>query len=131
MKIINNTINEIELKIYKLEPASGNLVYTTSVHIKDLADLVSLANGLLHNKPNGSYKIYKCQTTYGTILGYYTPAAITGHSPAEPVVYKVLSPKELGLIEDSLKNAIEYMTNDLGTTEEELLAYKGESTYVN
>lgn len=131
MKITNNTINHIELKIYKLEPASGNLVYTTSVYLKDLADVVSLANGLVHNKPNGYYKIYRCQTADGTLLGYYTPAAITGHNPAEPVVYLIPSEEEHSLIKDSLKNAIEYMADEFGTTEEELLAYKGEPTYAN
>lgn len=131
MKITSNTINQIELKIYKLEPDSGNLVYTTSIYLKDLADVVSLANGLVHSKPNGSYKIFKCQTADGTVLGYYTPAVITGYYPAEPVVYSILSPDELRLVEDSLKNAIEYMANEFGTTEEELLAYKGESIYAN
>lgn len=131
MKITKNTINQIELKIYKLEPASGNLVYITSIHLKDLADIVSLANGLVHNKPNGSYKIYKCQTADGTLLGYYTPAALTGHNPAEQVTYSVLDCEELSLVEDSLKNAIEYMAENLGITEEELLNYKGEPTYAN
>lgn len=131
MKITKNTINQIELKIYKLESASGNLVYTTSIHLKDLADVVSLANGLVHSKPNGSYKIFKCQTADGTLLGYYTPAALTEHSPAEQVTYSILSPDELRLVEDSLRNAIKYMADEFGITEEELLDYKGEPIYVN